>query len=86
MGAGQSETPRSALSQRDLTTGEAEAWRAGWAAARGAAAMRSAMEGVAATCQAEEAKSDSPDMLYQQGRADGAVRITTAIRAMEPPA
>lgn len=74
------------IAPRDMTTGEAEAWRKGWEAARAAAAMRAAMEGVAGSCQAEEAEPDSPGAAYQQGRADAALRIVKAIRAMDPSA
>ena len=66
---------------RDMTTGEADAWRA----ARDAAAKLVAMEGIAATSQMQDAEPDSPDMVYNQGRADAASRLHAAIRAMQPP-
>jgi hypothetical protein len=45
------------------------------------AARIAALEGVTASGQAEEAESDSPSMLYHEGRADAAASIIAAIRA-----
>lgn len=63
------------MDQRDLTTGEAAAWRAGWAAAR---------EAMAAKCKqfakdyAAEGHADTYVLLWEY--------MAQTARAMEPPA
>jgi hypothetical protein len=64
-------TARNARARQDMTTGEAEAWRQGWEAAREGAAER--------VCAA------LPDWRDRIAFADVIEAQAAAIRAMEPP-
>jgi len=73
----------------DMTTGEAEAWRAGWRAAREAAMniARKAEHNCQLAAVAEWGYSDSPAIRTRiEARGGEAGRIAAAIRVMEPPA
>ncbi len=73
----------------DLTTGEAEAWRAGWRAAQEAAAgiARKAEQNCQHAAVAEWGYSDSPVVRARiEARGQEAGRIAAAICAMQPPA
>jgi hypothetical protein len=70
-----------------MTTAEADAWRAGWRAARDAAFLVAVM----ARAEGEEYQWDGPegDVIGRwkaEGEAHAAFRIQQTIRAMEPPA
>jgi hypothetical protein len=65
---------------RDMTTGEAEAWQAGWAAARDRCVAVTSMVGPPLFSRRQRMSSEAAEA------ADSAVRrVIDAIRAMEPP-
>jgi hypothetical protein len=67
-----------------LTIGEAEAWRDGWRAARDRAAFLAFERGAWAS---NELDSDSVmDRFHAEPRMEMSREISTAIKAMEPPA
>jgi len=70
----------------EMTTGEAEAWRAGWRAAQEAATMAVFMiQTEAAEYDADGPESDVIGRWRAQGEADAASRVHAAIRALQPP-
>lgn len=72
---------------QDLTTGEAAAWRAGWAAARDAAARE--IDCGCAPARKAQAAGNTPNgglRWLACSEANCAAIEAAAIRAMEPPA
>lgn len=73
------------MDQRDLTTGEAAAWRAGWAAAR--EAIAATMDcGCVHAAEVTTVPPNSARRWEMCGQPNCAALDAATIRAMEPPA